>query len=104
MIHLDGNAIGGLLTDAFGRDVTDAFGRCRECGAENYVGALHVYRAAGVVVRCPSCHAVLMRFVEARDELWVELDGLLGSGLDPLREARVHMVHAGEVVDGRAES
>ena len=104
MIHLDGNSIGGLLSDVFGRDVTDASGRCRECGAENFVGALHVYRAAGVVVRCPSCSAVLMRFVAARDEVWVDLGGLLGSGLEPLRETRVHVMHGGEVVDGRAEA
>jgi len=104
VIHLDGNAIGGLLSDVFGREVTDASGRCINCGAENFVGALHVYRAAGVVVRCPTCHTVLMRFVEGRDEVWADLDGLLGSGLEPLREARVHVVHGGQVVDRRAET
>jgi hypothetical protein len=103
MTHLDGNSIGGLMTDVFGRDVTDALGRCRECGAENFVGALLVYRAAGVVVRCPSCHSVLVRIVESRDQVWVDLGGLLGSGFEPLREARVHVVHGGEVVDGGAE-
>ena len=103
MIHVDGNAIGGLLSDVFGRDATDASGRCRACGAENFVGALHVYRGAGVVVRCPSCHAVLMRVVEARDQLWVDLGGLLGSGLEPLREAGVHVVDGGQVVDGDSE-
>jgi hypothetical protein len=103
LTHLDGNAIGGLMSDVFGRDATDAFGSCRVCGAENFVGALHVYRAAGVVVRCPSCHSVLMRFVESRDQVWVDLGGLLGSGLEPLREARVHVVHGSQVLDGRAE-
>ena len=103
MTYVDGNAIGGLLNDVFGADTTDVSGRCRECGAENVVAALRVYRAAGVVVRCPSCDAVLMRLVVARDELWIDLDGLLGSGLEPLREARVHVVHAGQVVDRRAE-
>lgn len=103
MTYVDGNAIGGLLSDVFGRDATDAFGRCRGCGAENFVGALHVYRAAGVVVRCPACHAVLMRFVEAREQVWVDLGGLLGSGLEPLGEARIHVVHAGQVVDRGTE-
>jgi ribosomal protein S27E len=101
--HVDGNAIGGLLHDVFGREATDASGRCRTCGAENFVGALLVYRAAGVVVRCPSCGAVLMRFVEGRDRVWVDLGGLLGSGLEPLREARVHVVDGGEGLDGRSE-
>ena len=103
MTHVDGNAIGGLLTEVFGREATDATGRCRECGAENYIGALHVYRAAGIVVRCPSCQAVLLRVVEAREQIWIDLDGLLGSGLEPLRVAGVHVVHAGQVVDGSPE-
>jgi DNA-directed RNA polymerase subunit RPC12/RpoP len=101
--HLDGNAIGGLLADVFGREATEVSGRCSRCGAENFVGALHVYRAAGVVVRCPACNAVLMCFVEAHGQVWVDLAGLLGSGLDPLREARIHVVHAGQVVDRGAE-
>ena len=104
MTHLDGNAIGGLLTDVFGRDATDVSGRCAACGADNVVAALHVYRAAGIVVRCPSCQEVLMRFVQARDDIWADLRGLLGSGLEPLREARIHVVDAGKVVDGRAET
>jgi ribosomal protein S27E len=103
MTYVDGNAIGGLLTDVFGREATDAAGRCSSCGAENFVGALRVYRAAGVVVRCPSCGAVLMRFVAGRDQVWVDLGGLLGSGLEPLRERGIHVVHRGEVVDGGAE-
>ena len=103
MSHVDGNAIGGLLIEVFGREATSESGRCRECGAENYVGALHVYRAAGVVVRCPSCQAVLVRVVEGDERIWVDLDGLLGSGLEPLRVAGVHVVHAGQVVDGGAE-
>ena len=104
MTRLDGNSIGGLLSEVFGRDATDVSGRCSACGAENLVGALHVYRGAGIVVRCPSCQALLMRFVEARDEIWADLAGLLGSGLEPLGEARIHVVHAGEVVDGRPEA
>jgi ribosomal protein S27E len=101
--HVDGNAIGGLLYDVFGREATDASGSCRTCGAENFLGALLVYRAAGVVVRCPSCGSVLMRFVAGRDRVWVDLGGLLGSGLEPLREARVHVVDCGEALDGRSE-
>ncbi|HKC21085.1 MAG TPA: DUF6510 family protein [Gaiellaceae bacterium] len=95
MTHVDGNAIGGLLNDVFGREATDASGLCSTCGAENFVGALLVYRAAGVVVRCPACGAVLMRFVEGHGQVWVELGGLLGSGLEPLREGRVHVVDGG---------
>lgn len=103
LTYVDGNAIGGLLTDVFGQDATAVSGRCAACGAENFVAALRVYRAAGVVVRCPSCSAVVMRFVEGRGQVWADLGGLLGSGLQPLGEGRIHVVHRGQVVDGRAE-
>lgn len=76
MIHLDGNSIAGVLEELFGRDMTLASGRCTGCGAVREVGALHVYRAAGVVVRCPDCDTVLMRIVEGRDRMWVDFRGL----------------------------
>jgi hypothetical protein len=59
--HLDGNAIGGLLIEVFGREMTDALGCCGHCGDKNHVGALIVYRGGpGDVVRCPSCSTVLI--------------------------------------------
>ena len=76
MVHVDGNAIAGLLETVFGRDLTAASGRCSGCGAEREVGAIHVYRAAGVVARCPDCDTVLLRVVEAGDRIWVDLRGL----------------------------
>ena len=59
--HVDGNAIGGLLIEVFGREMTDAMGCCAACGAINAVGALVVYRSGpGDVVRCPGCTTVLI--------------------------------------------
>ena len=59
--HLDGNAMGGLLMEMFGREMTDALGCCAHCGDRNEVGALIVYRSGpGDVVRCPSCSTVLI--------------------------------------------
>ena len=59
--HLDGNAMGGVLMEMFGQDMTDALGCCAQCGDENLVGALIVYRSGpGDVVRCPSCSTVLI--------------------------------------------
>jgi hypothetical protein len=75
-MHLDGNSIAGVLEELFGRDMTLASGRCTGCGAVREVGALHVYRAAGVVVRCPDCDTVLMCIVEGRDRTWVDCRGL----------------------------
>jgi len=75
VIRLDGNSIGGILESIFGRDLTQALGICGNCGAERHVGALHVYRAAGIVARCPDCEAVILRIVEAGDQTWIDLQG-----------------------------
>ena len=75
MTHLDGNAIAGVLEQLFGRDVTLASGRCTGCGAVREVGAIHVYRSAGIVARCPDCDTVLLRIVEARDRMWLDFRG-----------------------------
>jgi hypothetical protein len=76
VIHLDGNSIAGTLAELFGSEMTEALGVCGGCGAENFVGALHVYRAAGIVVRCPDCDNVLMRIVEAPGRTWIDLRGV----------------------------
>jgi len=64
-----------VLEQLFGRDLTMASGRCEGCGAVREVGAVHVYRAAGVVARCPDCDTVLLRIVETRDRMWVDFRG-----------------------------
>ena len=66
----------GSLSTVFGSEMTTALGTCGSCGAVGPVGAVHVYVAAGMVLRCPSCEAVLMRIVESESRLWVDLTGL----------------------------
>ena len=75
-LRLDGNAAAGVLREVFGSEMTTARGTCGSCGAVGPVGAVHVYVAAGMVLRCPSCEAVLMRIVESESRLWVDLTGL----------------------------
>jgi hypothetical protein len=59
--HVDGNAIGGLLLEVFGREMTDAQGCCASCGSVHALGAYMVYRSGpGDVVRCPSCASVVI--------------------------------------------
>ena len=59
--HVDGNALGGLMIDVFGREMTDARGCCAGCGAINALGALIAYtQAPGDVLRCPACEAVML--------------------------------------------
>jgi hypothetical protein len=59
--HLDGNALGGLLAELFGREMTDDRGCCAGCGAVNALGALLAFtRAPGDVLRCPGCGTVML--------------------------------------------
>ena len=59
--HVDGNAIGGVLMDVFGREMTDSRCCCASCGDVHVMAELMVYRSGpGDVVRCPSCTTVVM--------------------------------------------
>jgi hypothetical protein len=58
--YVDGNALGGLLHDLFGREVTHQLGCCDRCGAVRPVASLLVYRGPGAVLRCPRCGTVLI--------------------------------------------
>jgi Family of unknown function (DUF6510) len=83
MDRLDGNAIGGVLGEIFGREMTVAVGVCGSCGATGPVAELHVYmRAPGIVVRCPSCESVLLKIVQSERRTWLDLSGLRGVQLD----------------------
>jgi Family of unknown function (DUF6510) len=81
MDPVDGNAIGGLLIDAFGTDMTAASSTCAACGARGPVAELVVYRQApGAVVRCRTCGNVLMVLVRRADTTSADLSGLASLG------------------------
>jgi hypothetical protein len=81
--RLDGNAIGGLLFEIFGTEVTAAIGVCGSCGAEGQVATLDVYMSApGVVGRCRTCEAVMIRIVRAGDRTWLDLSGTRTLAID----------------------
>jgi Zn finger protein HypA/HybF involved in hydrogenase expression len=73
---LDGNAVAGLLHAVFGTEMTEANGTCSSCGASAQVGAVHVFRSAGVVLRCPRCDSVLAKIVQQEMRVCVDLRGL----------------------------
>jgi hypothetical protein len=73
---LDGNAIAGLLQEVFAVEMTTALGTCGGCGATEAVGAIHVYRGAGIVLRCPHCHNALVTVVEGEARMWIGFPGL----------------------------
>ncbi|MGH3024364.1 MAG: DUF6510 family protein [Gaiellaceae bacterium] len=86
-LRLDGNALGGLLGELFGREMTAARGTCSSCGAVGEVATLVVYvHAPGTVARCPACGSVLLRVVRAERRVWVDLRGLRSLELGGLGE------------------
>ena len=75
-IHVDGNALGGLLAEVFGREMTDTRGCCASCGTVNPLGAMRLYRSAGDVMRCPTCGTVTIVAVVIRERTRVHLGGV----------------------------
>ena len=77
MEHLDGNAAAGDLSEVFTLEATAATATCAGCGMTGAVADVHVYGGGpGTVLRCPSCDAVLIRLVHARDEVLMEMRGV----------------------------
>jgi hypothetical protein len=75
--RLDGNAVAGMMSRVLAVDATTIVGTCAECGVRGAVAETHVYAdGPGVVLRCPSCEAVLMRFAEIRGRLVADLRGM----------------------------
>jgi hypothetical protein len=82
-LMLDGNAVAGLLADVFAAEVTTARGTCAGCGAVESIGAVRVYKAAGYVLRCPHCEAVLAKLVTDGSRTWIDLRGVASLELRP---------------------
>jgi Zn finger protein HypA/HybF involved in hydrogenase expression len=75
-LMLDGNAVAGLLREVFAVDMTTATGTCDNCGATEPVGAVHVFRGAGIVLRCPHCENALVKIVRDDTRVWIDLRGV----------------------------
>ncbi|MDQ3822632.1 MAG: DUF6510 family protein [Actinomycetota bacterium] len=75
-LMLDGNAVAGLLQEVFAVEMTTAIGTCDGCGAADAVGALHVFRGAGVVMRCPHCENALVTIVGDGTRVWIGFAGV----------------------------
>jgi hypothetical protein len=75
-LTLDGNAIAGLLQEVFAVEMTTAIGTCGSCGAAGPVGAVHLYRGAGIVLRCPHCNNVLAKIVKNDPQVWIDFQGI----------------------------
>ena len=75
-LMLDGNAVAGLLQEVFAVEITTAIAMCDTCGATDAIGALHVFRGAGIVMRCPHCDNALVTIVEDGTRVWIGLAGV----------------------------
>ena len=73
---LDGNAVAGLLQEVFAVEMTTTLGTCGSCGAAEAVGAMHVFRGAGMVLRCPHCDNTLVKIVRDDTRMWIGFPGL----------------------------
>jgi hypothetical protein len=75
-LMLDGNAVAGLLREVFAVEITTAVGSRASCRAAGPVGAVHVYRGAGIVLRCPHCDDVLAKIVKNDSRVWIDSTGI----------------------------
>ena len=75
-LMLDGNAVAGLLQELFAVEMTTAIATCGTCGATEAVGATHVFRGAGMVMRCPHCDNALVTIVKDDTRVWIGFPGV----------------------------
>ena len=74
--RLDGNAAAGALADLFAVDLTTARSRCASCGTTSMLGAHHLYAdAPALVLRCPQCTDVVMRYARHKERILLDLRG-----------------------------
>jgi len=81
--YLDGNAAAGELSSILAMDVTTAQSQCANCGATKHFAEAHVYmQAPGVVARCAVCEHVLLRVVNVRHRVFLDMHGMMFLSFD----------------------
>jgi hypothetical protein len=75
-LMLDGNAVAGMLGEVFAVEMTTARMMCGNCGIAGAVGAMHVFRGAGIVLRCPHCDNALVKIVDSGTRMWMDFGGM----------------------------
>jgi hypothetical protein len=91
VMPLDGNAAAGRLADLFAVEMTRATVVCDGCGREGALATLKFYGGAGVVLRCPTCEAIMLRLLNTGSTLNLDLRGCtrltVRAPRNPAREA-----------------
>jgi Family of unknown function (DUF6510) len=73
---LDGNAVAGELQALFGFEMTQNEAECMSCGQMHAVGELMAFTGGpGIVLRCPSCTAVMLRIVRTPRHTYLDVRG-----------------------------
>jgi hypothetical protein len=81
--YLDGNAAAGELSNIFDMDVTAAEGQCAHCSATRRFAEAHLYmQGPGLVARCAICEHVLLRLVNVRQRVFLDMHGMTRLILD----------------------
>lgn len=75
LMPLDGNAAAGRLAELFAVEMTRAMVVCNACGREGALATLKLYGGAGMVLRCPSCQAAVLRLLDTGRCLNLDLRG-----------------------------
>jgi hypothetical protein len=74
------------LSAIFAMDVTIAEAQCAHCGAIKRFAEAHIYmQCPGIVARCSVCQHVLLRLVNARERVFLDLGGMRCLILDTSR-------------------
>lgn len=74
---LDGNAAAGPLAELFTVELTAAIAACAHCGRSAPLASHVLYAdAPALVIRCPTCNSVVLRYGRAGDHLRLDLIGI----------------------------
>jgi ribosomal protein S27E len=74
--RLDGNAAAGPLAELFTVDLAAAVTTCGGCGHRGPLAAHDLYAdAPALVLRCPSCTAVVLRYSSSGGRIRLDMTG-----------------------------
>jgi hypothetical protein len=74
---LDGNAAAGPLAELFTVELTAAIAACASCGRSAPLASHVLYAdAPALVIRCPTCRSVVLRYGHAGHRLRLDLTGI----------------------------
>jgi hypothetical protein len=79
MMHVDGNALAGPLSELFSVDMTMAIATCASCGDTSPLAMAMVYLKPNTwIVRCHICDAVLLTIIQSSKSTRIDLAGMAG--------------------------